>query len=137
MSCLYKNFKLTIKITSFERFSVKKFLFRFCKTFIVFVYKFFKIFCLFSSLRIKLLVCACVIKMLHYQNFAMFSRKNYCCTPLICRFYDYSSTINPFMHQVCLAILMHFENSGCSVLERLFSEYVSIPSRSKLLRMSI
>ena len=94
------NFRRAIKITSSERFLIQKFLFRFCEIFIVFV-KPFSIFCVFLYsyhiyIQIKPFVCASIIEMLHNHSLKMFSRKNYCCAPYICRFNNYSPIINEF-----------------------------------------
>ena len=71
-----RNFRETIKITSWERFFIQKLLCRFCKTattcleaFLIFAY-------LYVCIKVQLLISASAIEMLHSHISIMFSGKN-------------------------------------------------------------
>ena len=120
------NFRQTVKVTGVEKFPFRNFSSGFVKLLLYLFRSFFKFFVYFHVyVRIKLFVCATIMDMLHNHVFIMFTRKNYCCTPLSASF------------MTIVLSLMIFGNSDCFILQRLFLEHNSIPLRSKLLRISV
>ena len=107
----------TINITSFKRFFFRKFLFRFWETLYLFK-SFFKflgiLMSVFKSIFFYVLVSLrCCIIILLWCSFQIF-----CCDPLIFTFYN------------IVLSLISSDNSGCSILERLFLEHMFIRSKS-------